>query len=238
MKLTTLFLAVSTLVTMGLSQTTTSFDAAAYSSASAAALAADGKFIFDVLVDLNSRYTQYITYMDNNGMAFPEGVANYINRILTISSEGSLLAFIQTRSFPFSEFQTLMPAFPWYSSLLSEAGVTTFYVPEDFLTGTVGFNVAFETGTVSSSLSLSSDEVTSSLEFSSLSSAISSVAVNSTLSSAVLSTSSSPRTNSSTFSSISSSASSSSSSSSSQGSASSLYIPVLAAPLFLVSLLF
>ncbi|GME77974.1 unnamed protein product [Ambrosiozyma monospora] len=83
--------------------------------------------------DLNANYASYTSYMDSNNMQFPEDLVQFVydlNQFTDAIQQNSY--FVE--SFPITEFYTYFTAFPWYSSLLSEAGASTFYMPDDFST--------------------------------------------------------------------------------------------------------
>ncbi|OBA26788.1 hypothetical protein HANVADRAFT_20031, partial [Hanseniaspora valbyensis NRRL Y-1626] len=44
---------------------------------------------------------------------------------------------VMMQTFPFTEFAAVVTKVLWYSELLSDAEMTTFYFPSDFSTGTV-----------------------------------------------------------------------------------------------------
>jgi hypothetical protein len=127
------FQLIALFISVCVADTVTSWSPEQLSSASSRALQSDATLIYNVLMDLNTQYTSYLKYMDSNGMHFPAEINQYMVKIQTINDESSLMAAIKTMSFPFSEFQTMMTVFPWYSSIMSNAVVTTFYEPSDFL---------------------------------------------------------------------------------------------------------
>ncbi|CEP21590.1 unnamed protein product [Cyberlindnera jadinii] len=131
-------------------QTTTSWSPEELSSATSRALASDASFIYDVMLDINHRYTTYLQYMDSNKMQFPDDIVQYMVGLQTISKESSLFEAVNTMSFPFDDFKTMITAFPWYSSLMSAADLSTFLVPSDFLVidakVTTSNTIAEETG--------------------------------------------------------------------------------------------
>ncbi|KAH3679340.1 hypothetical protein WICMUC_001080 [Wickerhamomyces mucosus] len=163
---------------------TTSYSPDELSSASSAAIAADITFIADFLENVSENFQTYLAYMEANNLQFPNGLYNYFAEINYASNQAN---FIETASFPFSEFKTFAPKFSEYSTLVVKDG--TFRYPEDFLTGgTISTTTTFSSTTLSSSsdlqitstLSSSTEEIsrissTSLSSFSSISSGLSSL---------------------------------------------------------------
>ena len=103
------------------------------SSAKQEAAAADLQFFIEFLDDFNVNLVSYTSYMNEAKMTLPQDVANYYYHLKSVTETTQLLDDLAT-SFPFTEFKTFITAFPWYSSILSEASATDFYVPDDFIT--------------------------------------------------------------------------------------------------------
>lgn len=114
--------------------TTISVDPTVISSAQSAAAAADAPIFIEFLSDFATNMNSYTSYMNSNKMTLPQDVANYYFHISDISETSKLQQDLAT-SFPFSNFKTFITAFPWYESILSRASASTFYVPQDFITG-------------------------------------------------------------------------------------------------------
>ncbi|EDO16965.1 hypothetical protein Kpol_1041p23 [Vanderwaltozyma polyspora DSM 70294] len=97
------------------------------------AAAEDVGFVYAFINDFNTRMADYTSYMQDNDMQLPQGLANYYYHLATEPEDLNLQSDIAA-TFPFTEFNTFITKFPWYSTLLSEGSVTTFYLPELFLT--------------------------------------------------------------------------------------------------------
>ncbi|CDO91789.1 unnamed protein product [Kluyveromyces dobzhanskii CBS 2104] len=97
------------------------------------AASADLQFFVEFLDDFNVNLASYTSFMNEAKMTLPQDVANYYYHLKDVSETTQLLEDLAT-SFPFTQFKTFITAFPWYSSLLSEASATNFYVPDDFIT--------------------------------------------------------------------------------------------------------
>lgn len=106
-------------------------------SARGEAAAADLPFFIEFLDDFNLNMQSYTSYMNEAKMTLPQNVANYYYHLKDISETSELLIDLAT-SFPFTEFQTFITAFPWYSSILLQVSASTFYVPDDFITSATG----------------------------------------------------------------------------------------------------
>lgn len=93
----------------------------------------DMAFFVAFLTHFDSNIASYTSYMIKNHITLPQGIANYYNHLATLPDDGDLAADIVS-TFPFTQFQTFITAFPWYSSLLQDGGITTMYLPEYFMT--------------------------------------------------------------------------------------------------------
>ena len=91
----------------------------------------DFSFFSAFLSDFGGNYQSYTSYMAENNMRLPQGVMDYYNHLAQLPSTANLEEDIAS-SFPFTEFQTFVTEFPWYSSLLEEAGATTIFLPAYF----------------------------------------------------------------------------------------------------------
>lgn len=108
---------------------------------------ADLNFFLAFISNFEQDLTQYKTFMAKNHITLPQAVANYYYRLITLPQTADLEADIAS-TFPFTDFKTFITAFPWYSSLLSDASASTIYLPEDFQTLQVTTSI---TGSISSS---------------------------------------------------------------------------------------
>ncbi|ODQ61041.1 hypothetical protein WICANDRAFT_90292 [Wickerhamomyces anomalus NRRL Y-366-8] len=155
-------------------------------------------------------------------MTYPVDLQNYVVRLQSITDDQSLIAALETRSFPFNDFVTMFTKFDWASSFMSEQGVSSFYVPQDFLTANGADASVTQSGSQSSGSPSSSGSFASSTGSSSSGS-----------SGSITSAASSSRSGSS---SATSSQSSSSARSSTSNGVDSLYIPIISLPVMFVSL--
>lgn len=221
------FLTVLSVSALSLAQSTitssASYSPDQLSSASSRALHSDASFVLAFLGDFISRST-YLNFMRENSMTYPADLQNYVVRLQSITDDQSLIAALETRSFPFNDFVTMFTKFDWASSFMSEQGVSSFYVPQDFLTANGADASVTQSGSQSSGSPSSSGSFASSTGSSSSGS-----------SGSITSAASSSRSGS-----LSASATSSQSSSSARSSASngvdSLYIPIISLPVMFVSL--
>ena len=226
------FLTVLSVSALSLAQSTitssASYSPDQLSSASSRALHSDASFVLAFLGDFISRST-YLNFMRENSMTYPADLQNYVVRLQSITDDQSLIAALETRSFPFNDFVTMFTKFDWASSFMSEQGVSSFYVPQDFLTANGADASVTQSGSQSSGSPSSSGSFASSTGSSSSGS-----------SGSITSAASSSRSGSSRSGSSSASATSSQSSSSTRSSASngvdSLYIPIISLPVMFVSL--
>lgn len=92
---------------------------------------ADMSFFLAFLDDFNERYTEYTSYMIREHHTLPQEVANYYYHLNGVD-EYDLKSDI-INQFPFTIFKSFITVFPWYSSLLSEGGITDMVLPGDFL---------------------------------------------------------------------------------------------------------
>jgi len=197
------------------------------SSASSRALKSDATFIFEFLGDFVSHTLTYLDYMQENSMTFPGDLQNYIFRLQSITNDQSIIAALETRSFPFEDFITMYTKFDWASSFMSANGVSTIYKPEDFLT------VSGEASSTSSSDTSSATSEDSYSGSDSGSKGIASSTDDSKSASSTSAASSSDGSKSSTSSSESSSSTSTVSDSS--NGVGSLYIPIISLPVAMIS---
>ncbi|SMN18821.1 similar to Saccharomyces cerevisiae YLR040C Putative protein of unknown function [Maudiozyma saulgeensis] len=92
----------------------------------------DFKFFIAFLNDFDTNYPSYTSYMIENKLKLPQQVADYYNHLAKLPSTIDLELDI-INSFPYTEFQTFVTNFPWYSSLLKQGDITTMYLPRDFI---------------------------------------------------------------------------------------------------------
>ncbi|CCF58863.1 hypothetical protein KAFR_0F02660 [Kazachstania africana CBS 2517] len=125
---------------------------------------ADMAFFMVFLEDFQINYDSYTSYMIDNHVTLPQAVANYYFRLeLDSTVEANLLSDI-AYTFPFTQFQSFITRFPWYSSLLADAGATTMCLPEYYVTKDMGSNSTISaiaesssSITITSSTSISND---------------------------------------------------------------------------------
>ena len=91
----------------------------------------DLSFFSAFLSDFGSNYQSYTSYMAENSMRLPQEVMDYYNHLAQLPQTADLQQDIAS-SFPFTQFQTFVTEFPWYTSLLEDAGASTIYMPEYF----------------------------------------------------------------------------------------------------------
>ncbi|CCD24993.1 Afb1p NDAI_0E01770 [Naumovozyma dairenensis CBS 421] len=150
--------------TNGATNTVTSFasqtitNSAQMVSARSEAANVDMPFFMAFLDDFGSQLPQYTSYMAQNHFTLPQAIADYYYHIAFLPDTADLQADI-ANTFPFNQFQTFITAFPWYSSLLSHASVSTIYLPEDFIENTAINNASIIQ--TSSSLDAPSSSITS-----------------------------------------------------------------------------
>lgn len=193
------------------------------SSASSRALKSDATFIFEFLGDFVSHTLTYLDYMQENSMTFPGDLQNYIFRLQSITNDQSIIAALETRSFPFEDFITMYTKFDWASSFMSANGVSTIYKPEDFLT-------------VSGEASSTSSSATSADSYSGSDSGSKGIASSTDDSKSASSTSAASSSDGSKSSTSSSESSSSTSTvSDSSNGVGSLYIPIISLPVAMIS---
>jgi len=90
-------------------------------------------FIEDAIIDIAENYSQYTSYMAVKNMEFPQELMQFYV-YMTAETDSDFPTTLFAARFPFTEFYSYITAFPWYSSLLQEAGATTFYLPEHYAT--------------------------------------------------------------------------------------------------------
>lgn len=93
----------------------------------------DMPFFTAFLNDFDTDIGKYTSFMMENHITLPQAIADYYYHLATITSDINLESDI-VQTFPFTVFQTFVTIFPWYSSLLKEANLTTLYLPNDFVT--------------------------------------------------------------------------------------------------------
>lgn len=91
----------------------------------------DFNFFMAFLNDFDKNFPVYTSYMVANKLKLPQQVADYYNHLAILPSTVNLEDDI-INSFPYTEFQTFVTNFPWYTSLLKEGNITTMYLPRDF----------------------------------------------------------------------------------------------------------
>lgn len=101
--------------------------------ARSAAADADMAFFMEFLNDFDTAFPQYTSYMMQNHLTLPQAVADYYYHMVDLTSTADLQSDI-AQSFPFTQFQTFITGFPWYTSLLNKASATTIYLPQHFIT--------------------------------------------------------------------------------------------------------
>lgn len=97
------------------------------------AAGADMPFFTAFLNDFDVNLSKYTSYMMQNHITLPQAVADYYYHLAPLATDIDLQSDI-AQTFPFTEFQTFVTVFPWYSSLLSDADATTLLLPDDFVT--------------------------------------------------------------------------------------------------------
>lgn len=90
-------------------------------------------FLEDVVQDLGLNYQKYTSYMEERKIEFPQSLMQFYV-YLTGATETDFPTSLFAASFPFTPFYTYITAFPWYNSLLSQAGMKTFYLPNHYAT--------------------------------------------------------------------------------------------------------
>lgn len=90
---------------------------------------ADMPFFEAFLNDFDVNLPQYTSYMMQHHITLPQAIADYYYHLAPMATDIDLQSDI-AQTFPFTEFQTFVTVFPWYSSLLSDAGVSTIYLPD------------------------------------------------------------------------------------------------------------
>lgn len=99
--------------------------------------------------DFKTNHDSYTSYLESNKLLLPETILQYYNHVTKLGSTVNIEEDIAS-SFPFTQFQTFMTLIPWYTSILKEAGATTFYVPDDFNSDTGAMAAAPLAATASS----------------------------------------------------------------------------------------
>lgn len=224
-------------------------------SPSAAAAVADFPLVAAFMEDFTKySYNDYVAALSSQGTSVPYVLNNYFLAFEELSNYEQVES-VMMQTFPFSEFAAVVTKVSWYSELLSDAEMTTFYFPSDFSTGTVityGADVtsasATEAASVTSAISatstysssLSSSESTTYSSSDSESSAIASVSSSSSALSSSISTSSALSSSASTIktttsSSLTTSTSSSVASSSTTKSSNMGSVSLYSIPFFVIS---
>ncbi|CDK28699.1 unnamed protein product [Kuraishia capsulata CBS 1993] len=131
----------------------------------------DFDFLVAFLNDFSSNIARYTSYMVDNSMTYPRQLVQFYNDVYTYTDYG--FTTLVPDQFPFSEFQTFISEFPWYTTLLKEGDITAFAVPADYLTTDVTTSTSESsesstTTTSESSTSKSSSSKTSSSKTSSV----------------------------------------------------------------------
>ncbi|CAL9728384.1 A-factor barrier protein 1 [Monosporozyma unispora] len=93
----------------------------------------DMSFFTAFLNDFDVNLAKYTSYMMQHHITLPQAVADYYYHLAPMTTDIDLQSDI-AQTFPFTEFQTFVTVFPWYSSLLSNAGVSTIYLPDYYKT--------------------------------------------------------------------------------------------------------
>lgn len=93
----------------------------------------DMRFFSVFLLDFRDNEDSYTSYLGDRHKTMPQKVADYYNHVAQLPPSADLERDIAA-SFPFSQFQTFIAEFPWYSTLLSKAHASTMFIPEDFVT--------------------------------------------------------------------------------------------------------
>ncbi|CAB4257102.1 similar to Saccharomyces cerevisiae YLR040C Putative protein of unknown function [Maudiozyma barnettii] len=91
----------------------------------------DFNFFIAFLNDFDKNYPSYTSYMIEHHLKLPQEVADYYNHLAKLPSTVDLENDI-INSFPYTQFQTFVTHFPWYTSLLKDGHITTMYLPRDF----------------------------------------------------------------------------------------------------------
>lgn len=95
----------------------------------------DIMFVLIFFQDFEEQLPNYTSYMIKNHIKFPQDVADYYYHLVGLPSTADIQSDVVSY-FPFTQFHTFATAFPWYSSMLTKAGMSRFYLPEDFITPT------------------------------------------------------------------------------------------------------
>ncbi|KAL2709982.1 Afb1 [Kluyveromyces marxianus] len=114
------------------------------------AASADINFFIGFISDFNANQKSYTSYMKEAQMTMPQDIADYYFHLQQVTESTQLLEDIAT-SFPFSDFKTFITAVPWYTQLLSQASITQFYVPDDFMTKQAEVQTSTLSGNITSS---------------------------------------------------------------------------------------
>lgn len=122
------------------------------------ALIEQENFIEDAIINIAEDYGQYTSYMAKHNMEFPQALMQFYV-YMTAETDSDFPTSLFASQFPFTDFYTYITAFPWYTSLLEEAGATTFYLPEHY--ATVPETTSSETSSESSTSVTSSPSPTS-----------------------------------------------------------------------------
>ena len=141
-------------------------------SPSAAAAVADFPLVAAFMEDFTKySYNDYVAALSSQGTSVPYVLNNYFLAFEELSNYEQVES-VMMQTFPFSEFAAVVTKVSWYSELLSDAEMTTFYFPSDFSTGTVityGADVtstsvsATEAASVTSVISATSTDSSSSI---------------------------------------------------------------------------
>lgn len=149
------------------------------SSAQLAAASANMGFYSIFFFDYNYNQPQYSSYMSQHSMTLPQDVKNYFFHLQALPGTADLAEDV-AENFPFTTFNTFISAFPWYSTLLSDASMSTLYLPQYFVTDattatqneitatqsqpSITANFANSTSRVSSSLHSAAANITQSID--------------------------------------------------------------------------
>ncbi|OEJ88477.1 hypothetical protein AWRI3579_g966 [Hanseniaspora osmophila] len=88
-------------------------------------------FVSNLGVSTGYLLQDYQSYATAVSTQIPNEVLNYFQIIEAVSDYQELQREM-LKTFPFQGFQSFIAIFPWYSTLLQEAQMTTYYLPQDF----------------------------------------------------------------------------------------------------------
>ncbi|KAL6948848.1 hypothetical protein ACO0QE_001323 [Hanseniaspora vineae] len=92
-------------------------------------------FVSNLGVSTGYLLQDYQSYATAASTQIPAEVLNYFQIIEAVSDYQELQSQM-IKTFPFQGFQSFITIFPWYSTLLQEAQMTTYYLPKDFVSST------------------------------------------------------------------------------------------------------